>query len=138
MTWSEDLVAHMSKDDYLASRMITFDYLGTMYHSIEKMIDNNPGLTLSTDYQNFEIPPTDNHPSLLCHKIIANNIITYIHENDGDYSEEYFNIILNHFGVNVEFVENTPQFIKDEYPDDEYDNDDDNDDDDDDFFEKNW
>ena len=67
-----------------------------------------------------------------------NNIITYIHENDGDYSEEYFNIILNHFGVNVEFVENTPQFIKDEYPDDEYDNDDDNDDDDDDFFEKNW
>lgn len=78
MTWSEDLVAHMSKDDYLASRMITFDYLGTMYHSIEKMIDNNLGLTLSTDYQNFEIPPTDNHPSLLCHKIIANNIITYI------------------------------------------------------------
>jgi hypothetical protein len=78
MTWQEDLVAHMSNDDYLASRMITFDYLGSMYHSIEKMIDNNSGLTLSTDYQNFEIPPTDNHPSLLCHKIIANNIITYI------------------------------------------------------------
>ena len=78
MTWQEDLVAHMSKDGYLASRMITFDYLGSMYHSIEKMIDNNPGLTLNTDYQNFEIPPTDNHPSLLCHKIIANNIITYI------------------------------------------------------------
>lgn len=78
MTWPEDLVSHISNDGWLACRMIKFDYIGTMYHSIEKLIDQNRGMTTGDDYQNFEIPPTDNHPSILCHKIIANGIITHI------------------------------------------------------------
>lgn len=80
MTWPEDLLKYIGKDPWLDARMIKFDYLGHTYNSIEKLIENNLGMTLDTDYQNFEEPPTDNHPSLLCHRVIATAIIEKIKE----------------------------------------------------------
>ena len=78
MTWPEDLAAFILSDPWLAPKIIKFNYLGIEYNSIETLIDYNSGLTINTDYQTFEVPPTDNHPSLLCHKIIAENIINSI------------------------------------------------------------
>lgn len=80
MTWPEELVYNIGTDPWLSERMIRFDYAGTTYNSIERLIENNPGMTINTDFQNFEIPPTDNHPSLLCHKVIAASIISKIEE----------------------------------------------------------
>jgi len=80
MTWPEKLVRFIGNDTWLAERMIRFDYLQTSYNSIEKLIDNNPGMTLNTDYQNFKIPPTDDHPSKLCHQVIALAVIEHIKE----------------------------------------------------------
>jgi hypothetical protein len=80
MTWPEELVRFIGNDEWLAERMIRFDYLQTTYNSIEKLLDDNPGMTLDTDYQNFEVPPTDNHPSKLCHRVIAGAVVEHIKE----------------------------------------------------------
>jgi hypothetical protein len=80
MTWPEELVKFIGNDPWLKERMIKFDYIGDTYNSIEKLISCNPGMTIDTDFQNFEIPPTDNHPSILCHRVIADNIIDSIKE----------------------------------------------------------
>ncbi len=86
MTWPEQLVHDIGSDPWLNQRMIRFDYVGTTYNSIEKLIENNSGMTIDTDFQNFEIPPTDNHPSMLCHRIIAASIINKIKEIKNDRS----------------------------------------------------
>jgi hypothetical protein len=75
MSWPDNLLKNIGLDEWLSSKLIKFDYLGTTYNSIERLIDANPGMTLSTDYQNFETPPTDDHPSLLCHRVIAQGVI---------------------------------------------------------------
>jgi hypothetical protein len=80
MSWPENLLKYIGLDEWLSSRLIKFDYLGTTYNSIERLIDANPSMTLSTDYQNFETPPTDDHPSLLCHRVIAQGVIEKIKE----------------------------------------------------------
>lgn len=84
MTWPEELVKFIGNDPWLNERMIKFDYLGDTYNSIEKLIDRNPGMTIDTDFQNFEIPPTDNHPSMLCHRVIAASVIDSIKERKND------------------------------------------------------
>lgn len=80
MTWPHDLAKFIINDNWLNERMIKFNYLGNIYTNIEQMILDHNGLTIETDYSYFEIPPTDNHPSLLCHRIIADNIIKHIKE----------------------------------------------------------
>lgn len=41
-----------------------------------------------------------------------NNLITTIHENDGDWRTEYMNKIVNHFGIEVTRVKKLPAEIK--------------------------
>ena len=48
------------------------DLMGNMHGEI------NPELTLRYDYENFESPPSDAHPSKLCHEVMAIEIIKQI------------------------------------------------------------
>jgi hypothetical protein len=41
-------------------------------------MNENKNLSINFDYENFEIPPKDSHPSKECHKIIAAAIIEKI------------------------------------------------------------
>jgi len=75
LTWPEDLVSTIKNDNWLKERYIDFEYDGTTYGSIESLIENNKYLETINDYENFIEPPKDGHPSLKCHKIIAENII---------------------------------------------------------------
>jgi hypothetical protein len=38
-------------------------------------------LTINSDYDNFENPPKDHHPSKECHEIIANSVINSIQKD---------------------------------------------------------
>ncbi len=38
----------------------------------------NPELIIESDSENFIDTPKDHHPSLLCHKVMANNIIEHL------------------------------------------------------------
>ncbi len=65
-------------------------YKGAEYPSMMRMMGNdrkpwqgnNPELTLGKDYENFEIPPKDDHPSKLCHEVMAENVIREIKERN--------------------------------------------------------
>jgi len=80
--WSDDYSRVITKDDFLNKRLITFDYMGKNYKCLDYMIKSNENLLIKEDLAFFgDDCPQDSHPSLLCHKIIADNIIKKI-ENE--------------------------------------------------------
>jgi len=85
MTWPADLVDYIEQDDWLRNRMIKFDYKGIQYPSMEHMMETkidqkivNPELTIYRDTDEFDVTPQDMHPSKLCHRVIADNIIQHL------------------------------------------------------------
>jgi hypothetical protein len=81
MTWVDDLVPCIEKDPWLSDRFIHFNYQNNTYKSIESLMNNHPHMMIIQDYEMFETPPQDHHPSFLAHKIIANSIIEKIESN---------------------------------------------------------
>ena len=75
LTWPDDMVSSIKNDIWLRERYIDFEYEGNTYNSIESLIENNKYLEIINDYTNFIEPPKDGHPTLECHKIIAENVI---------------------------------------------------------------
>jgi hypothetical protein len=70
----------LRSDTWLNDRLVSFEHNGDTFYSIQDLMDSDQSLCISTDYKNFKIPPTDSHPSLSCHKIIANGVIKKIKE----------------------------------------------------------
>lgn len=68
------------KDDWLNDRLISFEHNNKIFYSIEDLISDDQSLRILTDFDNFKIPPKDAHPSLSCHKIIAEGVIKKIKE----------------------------------------------------------
>jgi len=70
----------INNDEYLKSRLITFDYNSKNYSCwIEMFEDKNFDLEIIGDNEFFgEITPYDRHPSKKAHKIIAESIIKKI------------------------------------------------------------
>jgi len=75
LTWPNDMVFPIKNDIWLKERYIDFEYEGNIYGSIESLMENNKYLKIINDYASFIDPPRDEHPTLKCHKIIAENII---------------------------------------------------------------
>jgi hypothetical protein len=87
MSWPYDLVPYIKNDPWLATRFIEFDYKGNHYTNIEEMMGlqykkwnevPHPELTVFRDIRSFQEPPVDHHPSLTCHRVIADNIIKHL------------------------------------------------------------
>lgn len=82
-TWPSEYLPYIDKDPWLKERFMTFDYKGINYKSIEDLMSPgtmqnkgyNPELTIKWDEDAFEITPKDHHPSLTCHRVMAENII---------------------------------------------------------------
>ena len=69
------------KDDkWMNDRLITFEYNGNKYDTIRTMMNDNRHLHINSDYEHFEIAPTDHHPSKECHKVMADAVIKKIEE----------------------------------------------------------
>lgn len=87
LSWPSDIVPYILRDEWLFSRFINFNYKHIRYDSLEKMMGEShkshtqvphPELTINRDFTHFKIPPDDGHPSMTCHKVIAENIINKI------------------------------------------------------------
>jgi hypothetical protein len=78
LLWPHEFIKIIEKDEWLKERWITFDYNGNNYQCIEHMNLANPEFEIYKDYDNFKTPPQDSHPSLKCHRIIADNVIKFI------------------------------------------------------------
>jgi len=70
LTWPKIYVKHIMEDNWLKNRFITFPQC----NSIEEIMYDK-SMVIHTDYENFKYPPKDHHPSLRCHKLIADSII---------------------------------------------------------------
>jgi len=87
-TWPWENKKHIYQDEYLNSKLLKLHYKNQTYNSIHDLIGGdcrdwatNPELLIHTDTDSFENPPWDSHPSLLCHRVIADSIIKHIEEN---------------------------------------------------------
>ena len=78
-TWPDENVEYIKEDEWLNARFMHIDYKDKTYNSMEEMMDSsNPELKILSDSENFDITPKDLHPSLECHRVMAENIIKYI------------------------------------------------------------
>jgi len=81
LNWEEDYSSLIKEDTYMSERFISLEYRGKNYECIRHLMDENKHLTINSDYEHFEIPPTDHHPSKECHEVMATNIIKKINNN---------------------------------------------------------
>jgi hypothetical protein len=73
----------ISEDEWMYNRFINLKYENKEYTCFVDLMDNNQNLIIKYDYEYFgEKPPDNLHPSKKCHKIIAENIIRKIEENE--------------------------------------------------------
>jgi hypothetical protein len=75
--WPSDLVDSVKNDNWLNERLIELSYEGKIYFDIYQLIEENPNMLIINDYNFFIDPPKDEHPSLKCHQVIADNIINF-------------------------------------------------------------
>lgn len=77
-TWPIENVKFILEDKWLKERFITFDYNGNDYNSVHELFEDNKELMIINDYENFLVPPKDEHPTKKCHEIIATKLIEKI------------------------------------------------------------
>ena len=78
LTWPNDMVEYIKADPWMAERFIQLEHNGSTWDSIEKLMEIHPELTINSDFEYFTQPPKDHHPSLKCHRIMADAIIKYL------------------------------------------------------------
>jgi len=81
LTWPDYYVKYIEKDSWLKERHIVFDVLGYSYNSLESLMNAVRTMTIKYDFQEFNNTPKDHHPSLRCHRLIADTLIKRI-ENE--------------------------------------------------------
>lgn len=76
--WPTSYLPYVEKNNYLNKKLIKLHFNNTVYASIEDIMKQHKNLEIKYDYENFEEPPKDHHPSKKCHEIIANSIIAHL------------------------------------------------------------
>lgn len=80
-TWPEENVYPILQDAWLKDRFMRINYDGKTYDSQSALMKDVKEMSIKYDTEYFgEFPPSDHHPSLKCHNVIANNMINYISE----------------------------------------------------------
>lgn len=82
LTWPTDLVETIKTDSWLNERFIEFSYKGNLYFSIQQILEKHSNMSIHEDYDFFISPPMDLHPSLQCHRVIADNIINFLKDKE--------------------------------------------------------
>jgi len=77
-TWPTEYVDYIKQDPWLAKRFMHFIHEDYHFQSIEELMRENDNLEIKYDYEHFDTPPQDHHPSLECHRVIADNLIRFL------------------------------------------------------------
>jgi hypothetical protein len=80
LCWEADYLPLIKEDKWMLDRFVTFEYNNKNYDCIRTMMNENRRLHINSDYEHFEIPPQDHHPSKECHRIMADAVINKIKE----------------------------------------------------------
>lgn len=82
LNWVNDMLPFIKNNKWLMDRLITFEFNGNMYDTIEDLQWSHESLTISTDYQTLGVKVNDEHPSKRCHEVIAEAIINRIERDN--------------------------------------------------------
>ena len=79
LNWRTNYTPILLKDKFFSKRLIKFNYLNKTYSDLETLC-NEERLELTNQYvfRTFKVLISDSHPSLLGHRIIAENVIKKI------------------------------------------------------------
>ena len=88
LCWENDYLELIKNDLFMYNRYIDFEYRGSTFPSIRDLMSGHPHLTINSDYDHFQDPPKDHHPSKECHDVIAKNVIRFI-EKDLENQKEF-------------------------------------------------
>lgn len=72
---TDDYFDLIENDEFIKSRFIDIEYDGATFKNFGELFIYDKKLMIINDTDNFEDPPKDLHPSLKCHRIVANSII---------------------------------------------------------------
>jgi hypothetical protein len=75
LTWFNTPVKHIKNNEWLNKRFIKFNYLGEEFNSIDDLQYGGRRLMIKTDSDEIGEEILDDHPSKLCHKIIADSVL---------------------------------------------------------------
>lgn len=78
MAWEDSYIKEVKADQWIADRLIKFNYNGNEYETISQMMKANRELEIKHDVTNFIETPKDHHPSLKCHQVMAAHVIQAI------------------------------------------------------------
>ena len=78
LLWEDELLSNIKQISYLNNKFISFNYKNKTYNTIREMQLENKELFIEHDPYFVDIKYFDQHPSKLCHEIIAKNIIERI------------------------------------------------------------
>jgi len=81
LTWPSDIVPYIEQNKWFKDRLITFNYENQNFTSLEDLMNSDDKFTINTDRENLKKFYNDRHPSKSCHRVIADNIIEKI-KND--------------------------------------------------------
>jgi hypothetical protein len=91
LSWEPDYLDLIQSDIWVFNRFVPMEYRGKYFNSIREMMDEHKHLAINSDYDHFENPPKDHHPSKECHEIISQAVIKSIErdiENLREHSPE--------------------------------------------------
>lgn len=80
--WEDDFLPYFINDTWFTNRFVPLFYDGKQYNSIKELTKDHKYLIIMDDYESFENPPYDGHPSKKCHRIIADSIIKNIEQTE--------------------------------------------------------
>ena len=72
---TDDYFEFIEQDEYMKERFIDIEYDGKVFKNFTDLFEYDKKLKIDNDTDNFENPPHDGHPSLKCHKVVADSII---------------------------------------------------------------
>ena len=106
LCWENDYLNLIRSDIFMYNRFIPLEYRGDHFSSIRDLMSKHPHLTINSDYDNFQDPPKDHHPSKECHQVLAGSVIKSIENDLKNLSESYI------FDDHKEFMKTMPGPIK--------------------------
>jgi len=81
LSWEPDYLDLIQSDIWVYNRFIPIEYRGKNFNNIREMMKEHMHLTINSDYDHFENPPKDHHPSKECHEVIARSVIKSIQKD---------------------------------------------------------
>lgn len=99
LCWENDYLNLIKNDIFMYNRFMDLEYRGERFECIRDVMTKHPHLTINSDYDNFENPPKDHHPSKECHDVIAKSVVHHLSKDLENQTK--FEVIEEDFDANT-------------------------------------